>query len=102
MNKNLNKFKLGKDVLILSIMTLITVLSWVLFEVYRTVAKSTIPELTQKQMVSLDPKVNREIIQTLKNQLSLSEEELNTVVIVPKPESTEEPELVEETEEESL
>lgn len=82
-NKNKKaKFKLGKEALILSIMTLLTVTAWIFFEVYRTLHKSTITQVTKKQMEPLDPKINTTIIQSLKENLSFSDEELN---IVPMP-----------------
>lgn len=77
-----NKIKLGKDALILAIMTLSTVIAWVFFEVYRTLHKQTSTQITQKQMEPLDPKINTVIIQSLKENLSFSNEELN---IVPTP-----------------
>lgn len=79
MEKKTKKFKLGKNALVLSIVTLITVLSWIFFEVYRTMVKSTIPQLTQEQMKVLSPKINTTTVQTLKSRLFLSEEELNIV-----------------------
>jgi hypothetical protein len=82
-NKNKKaKFKLGKEALILSIMTLLTVIAWIFFEVYRTLHKPIITQVTQKQMELLDPKINTTIIQSLKENLSFSDEELN---IVPTP-----------------
>ncbi|HUS59814.1 MAG TPA: hypothetical protein VMX76_00290 [Nevskiaceae bacterium] len=86
-NKNKKtKFKLGKDALILSIMTLLTVITWIFFEVYRTLRKQASTQITKKQMESLDPKINTTIIQSLKENLSFSNEELN---IVPTPTPTE-------------
>lgn len=70
-------FKLGKDALIVSILTLLTVLSWIGFEVYRIATQSTIPEVTQEQMVSLNPKIKKEVVDDLKNNLWFEEEELN-------------------------
>jgi len=70
-------FKFSKDALIFSIMTLITVLSWVGFEVYRAATRTTIPKITQEQMAPLDPKIKKEIIEQLQADLWFSEEELN-------------------------
>lgn len=78
-----DKFKLGKDALIFSILTLITVLTWVAFEVYRASVKITIPKVTQEQMISLNPTVNTNTIENLKTRLSLSEEELNVTSSLP-------------------
>lgn len=61
-----SKLTLGKDALILATMTLITIASWVAFDVYRTSRKTTINEATQEQMKPLDPKIDKEIINSLK------------------------------------
>lgn len=79
-NKNKKtKFKLGKDALILSIMTLLTIITWISFEVYRTLHKPTTTQVTKKQMEPLNPKINTTTIQSLKENLSFSDEELNIV-----------------------
>lgn len=65
-----NNFKLGKDALILAIMTLITIITWVAFDVYRVSQKTTIAEATKEQMMTLDPKINKEIVNSLKNSFS--------------------------------
>jgi hypothetical protein len=82
-----SKFKLGKDALILAVMTLITVLTWVGFEVYLAAKKTTITKATQEQMKPLDPKINRKTIDSLKENLSFSLEELNFEASQPTTES---------------
>ena len=74
-----NKFVLGKNALIISIMTLITVLVWAGLEIYRAFTKNTIPTVTQEQMRPLDPKLKRETIENLKESIWFSEEELNNL-----------------------
>jgi len=74
----MNEFKLGKNALVLSIMTLITVLTWIAFEVYLTATKTTIPKVTQEQMAPIDPQLKRETIEKLKENAWLSEEEVNS------------------------
>lgn len=101
----IRKIKLDKNTLISSVMTLVTVLVWLGLDVYRALTKTTITEVTQEQMKPLDPKIKKDVIQELKNNLSFSEEELNTLPIVLK-EETALPKEVEEspeaTEEASL
>jgi len=70
-------FKLGKDALIFSVLTLITVLTWIGFEVYRTATKTTIPEVTQRQMAPLEPKIKKEILNQIRENLWFTEEEVN-------------------------
>lgn len=79
----IKKFKLGKDAFILSVMTLITALSWVGFEVYRAATKSTISRATKEQLAPLNPKIERGTLNNLKDGLSFEEEELNIVVLPP-------------------
>lgn len=90
--------KLDKNTLISSIMTLITVLVWIGFDVYRVLTKTTITKATQEQMRALDPRINREIIEELKSNLSFSEEELNKASIIIVEEPVGEPESTEEIE----
>jgi hypothetical protein len=77
----MKELKLGKDALTMSIMTLITVLTWTGLEVYRTYSKTTIAEVTQEQMSPLNPILKTEVIDTMKTSLTFSEEELNAASI---------------------
>jgi len=86
----MNELKLGKNVLILSIMTLITVITWIVFEVYRTATKTTIPQITQEQMMTLNPQIKKETIEELKGKIWISEEELNSFNFPVASESTQE------------
>jgi len=56
-------------------MTLITVLTWIAFEVYRTMTETTISKVTQEQMAPLNPQIKKEIIEKLKENIWLSPEE---------------------------
>ena len=58
----------NKDLLVISIFTLITVMAWIVFDVYHTAVTSTITEVQQKLMTPLDPKINLSTIQQLKNE----------------------------------
>lgn len=73
----MKEFRLGKDALILAIMTLITAMTWVGLEVYRVSIKTTIPKITQEQMQSMDSSLDTKVIEDLKADLSFSDEELN-------------------------
>lgn len=77
--------KLGKDALIMSIMTLLTVLTWIGLEVYRTYNQTSIPKVTQEQMLPLNPVLKTEVIEALKANLTFPEEELNTTVPISSP-----------------
>lgn len=78
----IKKFKLGKSALILSITTLITILAWIGFTVYRAATETTVTQATQQQILPLEPEIDRNIIEEAKNSLSFGEEELN---VMPSP-----------------
>lgn len=95
----MKKLQLGKDALILAILTLITVITWIAFDVYRILAKTEIPRILQKQTAPLDPKIPVTTLEELEERISFSQEELGQVTVsTPEEESTEEEE--ESTEEE--
>lgn len=52
----------GKDLLIISILTLFTVLSWIIYDVYHAATTSTIPKVQQEKMTPLDPKFDTDTI----------------------------------------
>jgi hypothetical protein len=90
--------KPDKNLLVSSILTLITVLVWIGFDVYRALNKTTITKVTQEQMKALDPKIKRDVIEKVKNNLYLNEEDLNQAVVsVPEePNGTEDQEARQE------
>jgi hypothetical protein len=73
----MNEFKPGKNTLILSIMTLLTVLTWIAFEVYQVATKVTIPKVTQEQMKPLNPRIKKEILEGIKKNIWFSDEEMD-------------------------
>jgi hypothetical protein len=88
----MKKFKLGKDILILTIITLVTVLSWVSLEVWTVAHQTTVTKITQEQIAPLNPKINTEIIESLKSKLTLSTEQINQLVSSPPATPSSEPE----------
>lgn len=52
----------NKDALIVSIFTLITVLTWIVFDVYHAAVTSTITEVQERLMAPLDPKIDEETL----------------------------------------
>ena len=85
----MKKIKLGKDALKLAILTLITVITWIGFDVYRALTKSDIPKILQRQIAPLNPKLDWETVERLKTKGTVGEEELKKVVV---PETTPTPE----------
>lgn len=84
------KFQLGKDALIISILTLVTALAWIGFEVYRALTRSEVPQVLQRQIAPLSPKIDQETLQILGAREAISAEELEKVA--PPPITTPTPE----------
>ena len=72
---------LGKNSLVLAIMTLITVLVWIALDVYRIATKPTKTNVTEAELAPLTVKIDKETIDQLKNNLSFTQEELNTTFV---------------------
>lgn len=58
----------NKDLLILSILTFITVLAWIIFDVYHAATTSTITPLQKELIKPLKPTFNQEVILRLKER----------------------------------
>ena len=93
------KFKLGKNVLFLTVISLLTVISWVCFEVYEAINKTTITKVTKEQMAPINPLIKTEVFEKLEKNFSVSEEEMNVIESVP--ETTTEEEIEESLPEET-
>ena len=73
------KQTLNQDILTLSILTLFTVLTWIALDVFRAWRKTTIPKVLEEQLKPLNPNFDTETLEGLKQKLSISEKELNSV-----------------------
>ena len=71
------KFKFGKDLLILSILTLLVIVTWVSFDIYKAFNKTTISKTTKEQMQKLNPTLNTKAIDNMKLRIVFSEDDLN-------------------------
>lgn len=78
----MQKKQLSRDILILSILTVITVFTWIGFEVYRALTKTEIPTVLKRQIEPLNPVIKRDVFEDLKSKSFFSVEEL---VIPPTP-----------------
>ena len=94
----MRKSKINRDIFVLSILTLITVLTWIAFDVYQALTRTTIPEVIQEQMKPLEPKIDKTKIERLQERLSISEEELEKIIIHKIEETTPVLEISESTE----
>ena len=78
----MQKKYLSRDILILSILTVITVFTWIGLEVYEIMTKTEIPAVLKRQIEPLNPTIKKDIFQDLKSRRSFSTEEL---VVPPAP-----------------
>jgi len=98
------EYKFGKNILLLSIMTLITVIVWVGYEVYSAYTQTTVPRVIKELIRPLSPSIDEATIEDIKGKYQIPEEELNIVTQPVVEWETEEEEEIEEeieTEEEA-
>lgn len=81
----MQKTKISKEILFLAITTLVTVLTWTGFQIYWAFNQNTIPAATKKQMDAFPLEIRVETIDSLKNNLTFTEEELNAINISEEP-----------------
>lgn len=68
--------KLSRHVLYTAIITLITVLTWVGFTIYRAYTKTAVSPDVRKQLAPINPKLDTKIIDNLKSRRHISLEEI--------------------------
>lgn len=73
------EYKFGKNILVLSIMTLITVIVWVGYEVYHTYTQTTVPRIIKELIKPLSPSIDEAAIEDIKGKYQIPEEELNII-----------------------
>lgn len=61
----------GKDFLILSILTLLTVVAWIVSDAYHAAVTSTVTEVEKKLMEPLNPTFDQKVINALKERRGL-------------------------------
>ena len=59
---------IDRDLVIVLISTLITLASWVGFEAYRAYTKVEIPQVLQRHLKPLDPKLNTQVLDQLEQR----------------------------------
>lgn len=83
-----------RDLFYLSIMSLLTVLTWLGFDVYRAYHRVEIPQVLKKQIQPLDPQLDTQVLGSLgqrqyKNREELSVSTPETIIPTAIPTSTE-------------
>ncbi|MFC1711610.1 hypothetical protein ACFLZ1_03435 [Patescibacteria group bacterium] len=69
----------NKDLFTLSVLTTITVFTWIGFDVYRTLNKSTPKKVEKALLQKLDPTFDKKTIEFLKTRKYVSQEELDSI-----------------------
>lgn len=86
-----------RDLFYLSIMSLLTVLTWLGFDVYRAYRRVQIPQVLKKQIQPLDPNLDTQVLSSLsqrqyKNREDLSVSTPETITPTPTSAASDNPE----------
>jgi len=73
------KVEFTKRTLQIAIVTTVTVFAWLSFDVYRAYDKKIESKVLKEQMATLDPNINLEILDKLKNRLSPTAEDFQKI-----------------------
>jgi len=57
-----------RDTLLLSILTLITAIGWIMFDVYHAAIENTVPQNVEAQLAPITPTFKRAVIEDLKGR----------------------------------
>jgi hypothetical protein len=60
--------KLNRQVLLLTVFTLITVIAWISINIYLAATQSTITDITADQLAPFDPALKSEVLTILQNE----------------------------------
>lgn len=97
----MNQLKFGKNIFVLSILTLVTAFVWIGYEVYHAYTKTTVPQVVTRLIQPLNPTIDQKALDEIREKYQLSSKELNIPPItLPSPLSEGE-EVEEEVEEEA-
>jgi hypothetical protein len=70
----MNANESDRDLLLVSILTFLTVLSWVAFEIAKTVKTTTVQAPVQQIIKPLNPTLDTAILDTLEKRISVTNE----------------------------
>lgn len=93
----MDQLKFGRNILIISITTMITVFVWIGFEVYHAYTATTIPTVVRELIQPLNPNIDTAVIEDIKEKYQIPTEELE-MVTQPLPSPSPEGEFEEEIE----
>lgn len=64
----MRKNKIDRDIVMLLVMTMVTLISWVGFEVYRAYTKVTVPAVLARQLKEINPNLNTDVLNNLEKR----------------------------------
>jgi len=73
----MNQLKFGRNVLFLALLSLLTAVIWIGYEVYHAYTETTVPQVISKLIQPLSPTLDQEVFQAIKEKQQPSDEELN-------------------------
>lgn len=82
-----------KNIFYIFILTTITVILWIVFDVHRALTKKVAPEVSEKELKTLDPQIDLEIVESLKKKGSPTEEDFEKIPLERKSKFTVEEEI---------
>ena len=74
---------LSFDILMIGVISLLAIGSWVVFDVYRSLTKTTVPRVLQKQIRPLQSTIDPQLFADIKLRRRFTQQQLNSVT--PKP-----------------
>jgi len=80
--------KISRDLFFLSILTVITTLTWISLDTYRAFTKAEVPKVLQEQISPLNPELESKVFEDLSKRLKIKEGVLVLPTITPTPEAT--------------
>ena len=72
----MRRSKISKDLFIVSILTVITALTWIAFDAYRAFAKKDTPRVLEEQLETLNPEIDTRTLDNLSKRKKFHIEEL--------------------------
>lgn len=72
----MKKSRFSKDLFIFSVLTVITALTWIGLDAYRSLAKKEIPKILQEQIEPLVPQLETKILDTISQRTPIIPGEL--------------------------
>lgn len=67
----LRKQKIPRQLFLFSILTLITVATWLALDTYRVWKKRDVPEVLQEQIEPLNPQLNLKVLENLSTRIKI-------------------------------